>query len=34
MLQPHEIEFITKNAERSPSDIALDARKFPELDIK
>jgi hypothetical protein len=34
MLQPHEIEFITKNAERSPSDIALDARKFPEFDIK
>jgi 16S rRNA G966 N2-methylase RsmD len=34
MLQPNEIEFITKNAERSPSDIALDACKFPELDIK
>lgn len=34
MLQPNEIEFIVKNAERSPSAIALDARKFPELDIK
>jgi 16S rRNA G966 N2-methylase RsmD len=34
MLQPNEIEFIAKNSERSPSDIALDARKYPELDIK
>jgi len=34
MLQPNEIEFITTNGHRSPSDIALDARKFPELDIK
>ena len=34
MLQPNEIEFIATNGHRSPSDIALDARKFPELDIK
>ena len=34
MLQPNEIEFIANNGHRSPSDIALDARKFPELDIK
>jgi 16S rRNA G966 N2-methylase RsmD len=34
MLTPTEIEFIAKNGHRSPSDIALDARKFPELDIK
>ena len=34
MLQPNEIEFITNNGQRSPADIALDARKFPELDIK
>lgn len=34
MLHPNEIEFIATNGHRSPSDIALDARKFPELDIK
>jgi 16S rRNA G966 N2-methylase RsmD len=34
MLQPNEIEFIAKNGQRSPTDIALDARKYPELDIK
>lgn len=34
MLQPNEIEFIANNCQRSPADIALDARKFPELDIK
>jgi 16S rRNA G966 N2-methylase RsmD len=34
MLQPNEIEFIATNGHRSPSDIALDARKFPELAIK
>lgn len=34
MLQPNEIEFIANNGQRSPADIALDARKFPELDIK
>lgn len=34
MLHPNEIEFITTNGHRSPSDIALDARKFPELEIK
>lgn len=34
MLQTNEIEFIANNGQRSPADIALDARKFPELDIK
>jgi len=34
MLQPKEIEFIANNGQRSPSAIALDTRKFPELDIK
>lgn len=34
MLQPNEIEFIANNGHRSPSAIALDARKFPELEIK
>jgi len=34
MLHQNEIEFIATNGHRSPSDIALDARKFPELDIK
>lgn len=34
MLQPNEIEFIANNGQRSPADIALDARKYPELDIK
>ncbi len=34
MLQPNEIEFIANNGQRSPAEIALDARKFPELDIK
>ena len=34
MLEPNEIEFIATNGHRSSSDIALDARKFPELDIK
>jgi hypothetical protein len=34
MLQPNEIEFISQNGKRSPADIALDAPKYPELDVK
>jgi hypothetical protein len=34
MLQANEIDFIFSNGSRSPSDIALDAHKFPDLDIK